>query len=227
VIDRAQPGVPVPCPACNPLAYVRAAHLPYLTVGEDNVLTWEGELDLANFADPTIIERVSDWQAHVVENVREGRGLLLYSRRTGSGKTRLAAECGLHAALAGHRVTFKNLGRLLDEMRATFDKGQGTETVDAIMHRMVTADLLILDDLGAHNPTKFAQEKLFAILDERLYQRRAMVITTNYDPETLGPAVSPENPIMGERIASRLADLCSFIEVRAKRDYRLVRAARR
>ena len=55
--------------------------------------------------------------------------------------------------------------------------------------------LLILDDLGAHNSTPWAQEKLFQILNHRYNNRLATVITTNQPLDDLDP-----------RIASRLVD---------------------
>ena len=56
--------------------------------------------------------------------------------------------------------------------------------------------LLILDDLGAHNSTPWAQEKLFQIINHRYNNRLPTVVTTNQRLEELDP-----------RIASRLADI--------------------
>ncbi len=62
--------------------------------------------------------------------------------------------------------------------------------------RSAPTPLLILDDLGAHNSTPWAQEKLFQILNHRYNGRLPTVITANQRLEELDP-----------RIASRLADL--------------------
>ncbi len=84
---------------------------------------------------------------------------------------------------------------LLDHLRAAF--GPTSESgVDERLETIRETPLLILDDLGAHHTTPWAQEKLFQILNHRYNSRLPTVITTNQRLEELDP-----------RIASRLADL--------------------
>lgn len=83
---------------------------------------------------------------------------------------------------------------LLDHLRSTY--GPSSEvSYDQMFERIRNAQLLILDDLGAENPSPWAQEKLFQLLDHRYTQRLPTVITTNIDLDAFDP-----------RIRSRLLD---------------------
>jgi DNA replication protein DnaC len=92
-------------------------------------------------------------------------------------------------------VLFIIVPDLLDHLRAAF--GPSSETgLDERLETIREAPLLILDDLGAHNSTPWAQEKLFQIINHRYNSRQPTVITTNQRLEDIDP-----------RIASRVGDL--------------------
>jgi DNA replication protein DnaC len=76
--------------------------------------------------------------------------------------------------------------------------------------RIANAQLLILDDLGAENPSPWAKEKLFQLLNQRYTHGMPTVITTNVDLEQFDP-----------RVRSRLLDqtLTHHIQITAP-DYR-------
>ena len=58
-------------------------------------------------------------------------------------------------------------------------------------------DLLIVDDLGTELPGQFVTAALYALVNDRLLERKPMVISTNLTVEELGRRYSPQ-------IASRL-----------------------
>jgi DNA replication protein DnaC len=66
---------------------------------------------------------------------------------------------------------------------------------DETFERIRSVPLLILDDLGAENPSSWALEKLFQLLNHRYSHRLPTVITTNANLDRLDP-----------RIRSRLLD---------------------
>ena len=112
----------------------------------------------------------------------------------GCGKTHLAAAIANYRIALGSR-RFSSSCPICSitcarPTRPTSDTGLD-ERLDAIRE----APLLILDDLGAHNSTPWAQEKLFQILNHRYNSRLPTVITTNQRLEELDP-----------RITSRLVD---------------------
>ena len=131
---------------------------------------------------------------HALDRARayadDPRGWLLLFGNHGSGKTHLAA------AIANHRVTvvqqpalLLTVADLLDHLRATYSPSS-TVTYDARFDVIRAAPILVLDDLGAHSATTWAQEKLHQLLDHRYVGQLPTVITTaltldeleKYDP---------------------------------------------
>lgn len=116
-------------------------------------------------------------------------GWLLLQGPYGTGKTHLAA------AIANQRLTeheeavlFITTPDLLDHLRSTY--GPTSEIgYDALFDRIRNAPLLVLDDLGVENPSPWAQEKLFQLLNHRYTRQLPTVITTNVDLETLDPRI--------------------------------------
>jgi DNA replication protein DnaC len=113
----------------------------------------------------------------------------------GAGKTHLAAAIANHQVALGRTVLFVVVPDLLDHLRAAYAPSSETG-LDERLEAIREAPLLILDDLGAHNSTPWAQEKLFQIVNHRYNSQLPTVITTNQRLEELDP-----------RIASRLVDL--------------------
>ncbi|MEU1433990.1 DnaA/Hda family protein [Streptomyces sp. NPDC005786] len=66
------------------------------------------------------------------------------------------------------------------------------------------ADLLYVDDLAAArvSPTGWTQERLYEIFDERYINRRPVLITCDVLPNQI-------SHIVGDRVASRLGEMCS------------------
>ena len=144
---------------------------------------------------------------------REPRGWLVLVGGYGCGKTHLAAAIANFRISLGHPAIFVVVPDLLDHLRATYAPNS-TVTYDERLEAIREAPLLILDDLGAHNSTPWAQEKLFQILNHRYNGQLPTVITSNQRPDELEP-----------RISSRLRDqlLCLVWEILAS-DFRYASA---
>ena len=130
-----------------------------------------------------------------LEYAKRPRGWLVLLGGYGAGKTHLAAAITNYNIDLGRPAIFVVVPDLLDHLRAAF--GPTSESgLDERLEAIREAPLLVLDDLGAHHSTPWAQEKLFQILNHRYNGRLLTVITTNQQLEELDP-----------RVASRLADL--------------------
>jgi DNA replication protein DnaC len=122
-------------------------------------------------------------------------GWILLEGGYGCGKTHLAAAIGNFRLEHGDVVLFITVPDLLDHLRSAY--GPSSEIgYDETFERIRNVALLILDDLGVENPSPWAQEKLFQLLNYRYSHRLPTVITTNADIDTLD-----------QRIRSRLLDL--------------------
>ena len=65
------------------------------------------------------------------------------------------------------------------------------------MDRVLSCDLLILDDLGTEMTTAFVQSALYQIINGRLMEKKATILNTNLKVEDISRRYSPQ-------IASRI-----------------------
>lgn len=121
------------------------------------------------------------------------KGWLLLIGGYGVGKTHLAAAIANFAVSLGVPTLFLMVSDLLDWLRYTYDSPEAT--FEDRFEEIRNIRLLVLDDLGAHNDTPWAQEKLFQILNYRYLNRLPTIITSNEGAEGLDG-----------RIRSRLQD---------------------
>ena len=138
------------------------------------------------------------------------QGWLLFTGRFGCGKTHLAAAIANRRLESGRAAIFVVVPDLLDHLRKTFDPNSEA-SYDELFDEVRRTELLILDDLGAHSATPWAQEKLFQILNHRYNGRLPTVLTTNQRMEELD-----------QRLRSRLRhfDFVDHIHISAP-DYRI------
>jgi DNA replication protein DnaC len=161
-------------------------------------------------------------------------GLLLMGP-CGAGKTHLAVSALRQIVLRGHTGLFYDYRELLKEIQGSYNsEKQATEL--GILEPVLTADVLLLDDLGASKPSPWALETVGHILNSRYNERRITLLTTNYldTGPAATPVVAPRLPSgqavsaaredsleerLGRRIRSRLYEMCRTIELSAP-DYR-------
>jgi len=115
-------------------------------------------------------------------------GWLLLEGTYGCGKTHLAAAVGNARVEKGDSVIFITTPDLLDHLRSAY--GPSSEVgYDETFDRIRTTGVLILDDLGVENPSPWAQEKLFQLLNFRYVEKLPTVITTNVDVDRFDPRI--------------------------------------
>jgi DNA replication protein DnaC len=134
---------------------------------------------------------------------QEPDGWLVLEGVVGCGKTHLAAAIKNERDEHGFQTLFKTAPDLLDYLRATYAP-ESNVTYDKGFDAIRNADVLILDDYGAHSSTPWAEEKLFQLLNYRFNGRLATVITTNQPLERRVPLKGA--PTQELRILSRLID---------------------
>ena len=146
-----------------------------------------------------------------LEFAEHPEGWLLLLGPYGCGKTHLVAAIANACLARGAVVLFSTVPDLLDHLRSTF--APTSEVVyDELLSLMRGAELLVLDDLGTQNPTPWANEKLFQLLNYRYHQRLPTVITSN----------NQGLEILDERLRSRLEDrgLVRTVVFEQAKDYR-------
>ncbi len=153
-------------------------------------------------------------KATVMEWAEQPAGWLTLIGGTGVGKTHLAAAAANDRLAVGDSVCFAVVPELLDGLRASY-RDDGEASFEVTFASLKEVDVLVLDDLGAHQATEWANEKLYQLCASRYLRRAPTLITTNVAPESLDP-----------RLASRLLDSQrgTVLHVKAK-DYRTDQAA--
>ena len=142
----------------------------------------------------------------------DGRWLVLEGTY-GCGKTHLAAAVGNARLERGDWVLFITAPDLLDHLRGSYSPSSEM-TYNETFERLRDTELLIIDDLGVENPSEWAQEKLFQLLDYRYSHRKHTIITTNRNLDSLDP-----------RIRSRLLDTQIILrQIITAPDYRSAQA---
>jgi DNA replication protein DnaC len=155
----------------------------------------------------------------------EGLGLVFWGGR-GTGKTHLAAAVmGELAANEGVRGVFWPFGSLLNEIARSYD--QGSRVADlAPLDAVLTAELLVLDDLGARKMTDWAADTLFDVLNSRYGARRPTVVTTAFEDASREAALEADSrrreefliERIGQRLRSRLLEMCVFVPMQDVRE---------
>ena len=102
--------------------------------------------------------------------------LLLLIGIPGVGKTTIAYAAAWDFLEDGLSVQYWQAEELLNELQANLEDGK---EFGRIWTRLRTCDLLILDDLGAHNPTKWRDSQLDALIDFRYREQAPLLMTAN------------------------------------------------
>ena len=113
-------------------------------------------------------------------------GWLLINGPNGSGKTHLAAAIANRIIERGRPALFVHVPDLLDHLRAAFSP-QAEISYDDLFEQVRNAPLLVLDELGSHSATPWAEEKLRQIINHRFTAALPTVITTTAREHELEP----------------------------------------
>lgn len=154
--------------------------------------------------DELVVRRVRNFCDQIDQKLDEGSGLWFYGD-PGTGKTTLAMLVSRIALQRGRSVAIYSMPKLLARIRRTYDSQPGEQSYAELFERLATVDLLHIDDVGAENRTEWVLEQLYALINERYEAQRSLVITSNFDEETLREQFGRQ---MGDRIVSRLLEMC-------------------
>jgi len=165
----------------------------------------------------------------------DGKGLLFIGS-LGVGKTHLAV--GVLRRLIqerGVRGIFCDYGALLKEIQRSFNPRNNVTEFD-LLEPILSSEVLVLDDLGAQKPTDWLWDNVAHILNTRYNNKLTTIVTTNYPdlPPGGGALTDPERAAreltlgdrIGERMRSRLAEMCVRVEMHGKDFRQSVKRAR-
>lgn len=148
---------------------------------------------------------VDDFINHFEEWEKEGKGIYIYSKMKGSGKTFLAScICNELMDKKPIRTKFVSVSNLLNIAQSGNKDSFNQYERDPIA-LLCNCKLLVLDDLGQKNTgTEWLSDILFRILDERLNQKLTTIITSNTMFSELN---------IDDRITDRINKLCYTLHI--------------
>src|ERR1039457_7285788 len=162
-------------------------------------------------------------EAYPVDTAGKG---LLFTGSIGVGKThlavgvlrRLVVERGVHGLFCDYR-------ELLKSIQNSYNPQVQTTELE-LLQPIFTAEVLVLDDLGAQKPNEWVWDTVALILNTRYNDKLTTIITTNYpdlpagagfkvDEKRNKPATTEDTlgDRIGDRMRSRLAEMCVRVEM--------------
>jgi DNA replication protein DnaC len=178
--------------------------------------------------------------AHKFRKDKPTKGFLLYGT-PGAGKTHLLVATlrylALEKGIAGRYVEFM---LLLSDIKAGFDSGRSHME---ILRPLLAVPVLAIDELGKERGTEWERSMLDELISRRFNSGLATLFATNYFleprvvPEQAGPYKNTRSTDfqreaeamtlaqrVGDRIFSRLNEMCEFVKLDPKMDLRKDRA---
>ena len=125
---------------------------------------------------------------------RKPANLLLFGA-PGLGKTFLSAAIAREVSGEGYSVVYDTAAHIFERFETQkFGREEGAESD---VERILSCDLLILDDLGTEMTTAFVQSALYQIINTRLMEKKSTILSTNLMPGEIARRYSAQ-------IASRI-----------------------
>jgi DNA replication protein DnaC len=112
---------------------------------------------------------------------------LLLRGDSGLGKTYLSACIARSVAERGYSVCYDTAAAALEAFeKQKFSRiPEDAEAAALRAERMLSCDLMILDDLGTEMATPFADSALYTLINTRLYEQKKTIISTNLSYDEL------------------------------------------
>lgn len=161
-----------------------------------NIPTHYKDASIENLA-PDVKVSIEKW----IEQRSEGKKSLMLFGGYGVGKTYV-----MYAMInwkPNVRVRFYNSSALIEDIKASYNDAYAQNPVISLRDY---EGYLFLDDFGSERVTDFVQDQFYQIINDRYVNNLPVVISTNYELGELADR-------LGERIASRLAQMCFIINI--------------
>ena len=147
-------------------------------------------------------EKLSDIQKSIKKWVQSGNNLYLCSSIPGNGKTSWAIKLLKSYILSiwpesslECKALFINVPKFLIELKSNISKK--SKYVEYINDNVLDADIVIWDDIATKSATEFEHEHLLSLIDNRLFNKKSNIFTSNILPSNL-------SILIGDRLASRI-----------------------
>lgn len=143
----------------------------------------------------SLVDNFEKWQ-------NSGKGLYLWSKTPGSGKTFLASCIARSLILKyGLQVKFTTVPDYISAIGDSYKRERGERDKSEIFR---SCQLLILDDLGTQISRDWQGQELFRLINKRMSEGLVTFYTSN---------MAPENLNLDDRIVNRIIKSCVVIQL--------------
>lgn len=168
-------------------------------IQEKHLLDWT----FADAEDTRFVRMAKNYVENWKKVKENNLGLLLWGD-VGTGKSFLAA-CIANALIErGTPVLMTNFSKILNQMGGMYSEER---------YRYIASfsqfPLLVIDDLGIERSTEYAQEQVYAVVDERYKSGLPLLITTNLTIDAIRNATD----VAHARIFSRILEMCTPVHI--------------
>ena len=186
-------------------------------------------MELIAAQNPQAYATAKMYVGNILEYVKEGTGLFLYSipnhenkMGTGTGKTtvattllneytiaRIKEHASGRASITVQPSYFLRASEFQNTHKAKYSGSEearlmAAEKFSRLKALMMEVELLVVDDISLRNSTESLTDEFYEILDERNIEGLATVLTSNQPIQKVGEMLS-------EQIASRIAGMCEMV----------------
>ena len=192
-------GCPEVCPKFIKLDYLyKESRLPDNKRVKTKLVVDSDNTDLCQFTYLSHIEKT------VNKFVDGGKNLYIHSKTCGNGKSEWAIrilQSYLNSVWYSH--TLSCAGLFLSVPKYFIDVKDNlysnSEAISKLNSDILTADIVVFDDVATKTITTFEAEKLFSIVDTRMSAKKSCIFTSNMDTEDM-------YALLGARLASRIVN---------------------
>jgi len=144
---------------------------------------------------------------------------LLFLGNCGVGKTHLAVSLLKQIIREKHDFgLFYDFRDLLREIQGSWNSVSQSSEIE-VLRPVLSADVLVLDELGANKPTDWVRDTIAYIINYRYNEKKLTIFTSNYPDTASRPGEETLTDRIGARLRSRLYEMCKVIEINGE-DFR-------
>ncbi len=204
------------CPKCNDTGYIDSSFCECMKNLFGKLMTeklnTDAHLTLSSFetfslsyyigSDYFTMQKILNYTREYAENFSLNSDNILMTGDTGLGKTHLSLAIANVALQKGYGVLYDSVINILWNIECEhFSYEHSSDILNAVLD----ADLLILDDLGTEQETKFYNSMIYNIINTRIVRSKPTIISTNMNYKDISARY-------GGKVASRLATLYKYLQ---------------
>lgn len=163
------------------------------------------ELYYYNNQDRNVMSAILNYCIHYAQTFSPDSDSIFMLGDTGLGKTHLSLSIAREVIAKGYSVAYDSIVNYLTAIEKEHfgreDEGGSYATLDTLM----SADLVILDDLGSEYKNAFYASTIYNIINTRINKHLPTIISTNLSTEDFQKRYD-------DRIASRLFGIYTYLE---------------